>query len=234
MLGDFDLDILVSANPVLGPFLFILYIFLVFFVMLSMFLSVVDQSYNSVREKLEEQGDEREPLEQDVLRFFHEVLSVWQSVSNFIASIICGGSSKRNRKDMASNQIAEGNKEMDRIESNLEKKTSANSVMVSENSSHLQSHKNEGVVEQRYPKTVAASLEARKRQKELLEDAAPVTDALTGAFSQLGHMNSTTKDMLTILESIDDVIMKREMKMKKKIQEQESTTRLDSSLIMGI
>jgi len=83
-LGDFDLDKLIQANYLLGPFLFVLFIFLVFFVVLSMFLSIVDESFDIVRTALEERregrGGELEPLERDLIRFKGEVYSVIAAV----------------------------------------------------------------------------------------------------------------------------------------------------------
>ena len=65
----------VATNYVLGPFLFTLFIFLVFFVVLSMFLSIVDESYDVVRTQLDERKEQGavEPLERDLARFYHEV-----------------------------------------------------------------------------------------------------------------------------------------------------------------
>ena len=53
MLGDFDMDSVTSSNPYLGPFLFVSYIVFVFFVILSMILSIVDAAYSKVKEKFE-------------------------------------------------------------------------------------------------------------------------------------------------------------------------------------
>ncbi|GMH50342.1 hypothetical protein TL16_g00750 [Triparma laevis f. inornata] len=70
-LGDFDMDELRSYNQVLGAFLFVTFIVIMFFVVISMFLAIVDSAYESVREQLLEDGgdaDEMDPLTRDVLR----------------------------------------------------------------------------------------------------------------------------------------------------------------------
>ena len=46
--------------------LFFLFIFIMFFIVLSMFLSIVDGSYNHVREILDEQEDFHDPITQDL------------------------------------------------------------------------------------------------------------------------------------------------------------------------
>ena len=47
-LGDFDYNALDTSNAVMGPILFWIYIFLVFFVLMSMFIALVSESYESV------------------------------------------------------------------------------------------------------------------------------------------------------------------------------------------
>jgi hypothetical protein len=57
----FDVHHLTDASPFLGPFCFSLFIFLVVFVCLSMFLSIINQSFRFVRDNLEhhQNGDEQ-------------------------------------------------------------------------------------------------------------------------------------------------------------------------------
>jgi len=50
ILGDFDVALLNDSNPVLCPLFFFLFAFFVFFVLLSMFLAIITQSYMTIRE----------------------------------------------------------------------------------------------------------------------------------------------------------------------------------------
>ena len=52
ILGDFDFHELEKADYVLGPIYFITYVFLVFFVLLNMFLAIINDTYSVVKEEL--------------------------------------------------------------------------------------------------------------------------------------------------------------------------------------
>nr|XP_014097996.2 polycystic kidney disease 2-like 2 protein [Bactrocera oleae] len=49
ILGDFDYDGIEAANRVLGPIYFLTYIVLVFFILLNMFLAIINDTYSSVK-----------------------------------------------------------------------------------------------------------------------------------------------------------------------------------------
>ncbi|XP_004523517.1 polycystic kidney disease 2-like 2 protein [Ceratitis capitata] len=49
ILGDFDYDGIEAANRVLGPIYFLTYILLVFFILLNMFLAIINDTYSSVK-----------------------------------------------------------------------------------------------------------------------------------------------------------------------------------------
>ena len=53
MLGDFDFLAFVSAHKVLGPAYFIFYIFVVFFILLNMFLAIINDTYSEVKAEME-------------------------------------------------------------------------------------------------------------------------------------------------------------------------------------
>ena len=57
MLGEFTFQELLNVNSYLGPVLFGLYVIIVFFVILSMFLAIVDNAYDNVREEVIALGD---------------------------------------------------------------------------------------------------------------------------------------------------------------------------------
>ncbi|OQV25174.1 Polycystic kidney disease 2-like 1 protein [Hypsibius exemplaris] len=52
ILGDFDFDALYAANRLFGPLFFFMYIFFVFFVLLNMFLAIINDTYSAVKEDL--------------------------------------------------------------------------------------------------------------------------------------------------------------------------------------
>ncbi|KAM4590857.1 polycystin-2-like protein 1 isoform 1-T1 [Odontesthes bonariensis] len=58
ILGDFDYDTIDRANRVLGPIYFVTYVFFVFFVLLNMFLAIINDTYSEVKEELSSQKDE--------------------------------------------------------------------------------------------------------------------------------------------------------------------------------
>ncbi|XP_067619298.1 polycystin-2-like protein 2 [Eurosta solidaginis] len=49
ILGDFDYDSIEAANRVLGPIYFLTYILLVFFILLNMFLAIINDTYSAVK-----------------------------------------------------------------------------------------------------------------------------------------------------------------------------------------
>nr|XP_014341844.1 PREDICTED: polycystic kidney disease 2-like 1 protein isoform X2 [Latimeria chalumnae] len=58
ILGDFDYDAIDDANRVLGPIYFVTYVFFVFFVLLNMFLAIINDTYSEVKEELSNQKNE--------------------------------------------------------------------------------------------------------------------------------------------------------------------------------
>ena len=69
MLGEFTFQELLNVNSYLGPILFGLYVIIVFFVILSMFLAIVDNAYDNVREEVIALGDSYvDPLTQELAK----------------------------------------------------------------------------------------------------------------------------------------------------------------------
>ncbi|XP_037353078.1 polycystic kidney disease 2-like 1 protein [Talpa occidentalis] len=58
ILGDFDYNAIDNANRILGPAYFVTYVFFVFFVLLNMFLAIINDTYSEVKEELARQKDE--------------------------------------------------------------------------------------------------------------------------------------------------------------------------------
>ena len=60
ILGDFNFHELEAANRILGPMYFILYVFFVFFVLLNMFLAIINDTYSEVKADIASQKNEFE------------------------------------------------------------------------------------------------------------------------------------------------------------------------------
>ena len=55
MLGDFDFDAMEQANRVLGPIFFLTYVFFVFFVLLNMFIAIINDTYGEIKMEIASQ-----------------------------------------------------------------------------------------------------------------------------------------------------------------------------------
>ncbi|CAG2101885.1 unnamed protein product [Medioppia subpectinata] len=58
ILGDFDFQALEAANRVLGPIFFLSYIFFVFFVLMNMFLAIINDTYAEVKAEIGVDGED--------------------------------------------------------------------------------------------------------------------------------------------------------------------------------
>eukprot|EP00040_Diaphanoeca_grandis_P020192 m.107400 g.107400 ORF g.107400 m.107400 type:complete len:688 (+) comp27793_c1_seq1:310-2373(+) len=52
ILGDFDFYALQQSHPVFGPIYFVVYVFVVFFILVNVFLAIINDSYINVKDKL--------------------------------------------------------------------------------------------------------------------------------------------------------------------------------------
>jgi len=60
ILGDFDFHAIERADPFLGPLFFLAYVFFVFFVLLNMFLAIINDTYSEVKAEIAAQKNEFE------------------------------------------------------------------------------------------------------------------------------------------------------------------------------
>lgn len=60
ILGDFDFEALEAANRILGPLFFLTYVFFVFFVLLNMFIAIINDTYGEIKEEMQNQKSEIE------------------------------------------------------------------------------------------------------------------------------------------------------------------------------
>lgn len=68
LLGDFQFAELQQANCILGPAYFILYVFFIFFILLNMFLAIINDSYSEVKAEMS-----RHKHEFEMIHFFKKV-----------------------------------------------------------------------------------------------------------------------------------------------------------------
>uniref|UniRef100_H2Y8T2 EF-hand domain-containing protein n=1 Tax=Ciona savignyi TaxID=51511 RepID=H2Y8T2_CIOSA len=73
ILGDFDFHALEAANRVLGPIFFLTYVFFVFFVLLNMFLAIINDTYSEVKAEISMQKSEFE-ISDYIKRGYNKVL----------------------------------------------------------------------------------------------------------------------------------------------------------------
>ncbi|KAK3861331.1 hypothetical protein Pcinc_044496 [Petrolisthes cinctipes] len=60
ILGDFNFHEIEAANRILGPIFFLCYVFFVFFVLLNMFLAIINDTYSEVKNEIANQRNEFE------------------------------------------------------------------------------------------------------------------------------------------------------------------------------
>ncbi|XP_010751587.2 polycystin-2 isoform X2 [Larimichthys crocea] len=60
ILGDFDFSEIEEANPVLGPIYFTTFVFFIFFILMNMFLAIINDTYSEVKADMSQQRSEME------------------------------------------------------------------------------------------------------------------------------------------------------------------------------
>lgn len=95
ILGDFDFHALEQAHFIFGPLYFFLYVFFIFFVLLNMFLAIINDTYSEVKgdESLQESefevGDYFKKVENLLLVFFYVNLFLFILLSNCLITFNC-------------------------------------------------------------------------------------------------------------------------------------------------
>jgi hypothetical protein len=184
MLGDFDIDSLVASNYVLGPFLFTSFVVIIFFVVMSMFLSIVDEAYDRVRAALEEKaGGPPEPLERDIARFVSEVTGRVYGAVEWLTGLKLGPAAGPVKplegpptKDVLAALAAAAGKAPD-----LSSLSEGDRAFA-------------------------------RRREEVASEATSVAKALGAAFAQLGLLGDQQREMAVIMEGIDERLMHRKQK----------------------
>ncbi|XP_055757871.1 polycystic kidney disease 2-like 1 protein [Salvelinus fontinalis] len=101
ILGDFDYDAIERANRVLGPIYFVTYVFFVFFVLLNMFLAIINDTYSEVKEELSSQKDElqiTDIIKQSYMKTFMKLKLKKEKISD-VQEVLRSGSNKLEFKD---------------------------------------------------------------------------------------------------------------------------------------
>ncbi|XP_078479003.1 LOW QUALITY PROTEIN: polycystin-2-like, partial [Lampetra planeri] len=60
ILGDFEFSEIENANPVLGPIYFTTFVFFIFFILMNMFLAIINDTYSEVKADMSQQRSELE------------------------------------------------------------------------------------------------------------------------------------------------------------------------------
>ncbi|KAM9857263.1 polycystin-2 isoform 2-T2 [Aulostomus maculatus] len=60
ILGDFEFSEIENANPVLGPIYFTTFVFFIFFILMNMFLAIINDTYSEVKADMSQQRSEME------------------------------------------------------------------------------------------------------------------------------------------------------------------------------
>ncbi|XP_068614235.1 polycystin-2-like [Brachionichthys hirsutus] len=60
ILGDFEFSEIEEANPVLGPIYFTTFVFFIFFILMNMFLAIINDTYSEVKADMSQQRSEME------------------------------------------------------------------------------------------------------------------------------------------------------------------------------
>ncbi|XP_037621018.1 polycystin-2 isoform X1 [Sebastes umbrosus] len=60
ILGDFEFSEIEEANPVLGPIYFATFVFFIFFILMNMFLAIINDTYSEVKADMSQQRSEME------------------------------------------------------------------------------------------------------------------------------------------------------------------------------
>lgn len=86
ILGDFDFESLEAANRLLGPIFFLTYVFFVFFVLLNMFIAIINDSYGEIKAELASQKSDIE-LGMYLKKGYNKVLNKMNIKQNQILDI---------------------------------------------------------------------------------------------------------------------------------------------------
>ncbi|XP_010792526.1 polycystic kidney disease 2-like 1 protein [Notothenia coriiceps] len=101
ILGDFDYNAIDRANRVLGPIYFVTYVFFVFFVLLNMFLAIINDTYSEVKGELSSQKDElqiTDIIKQSYMKTFTKLKLKKEKISD-VQKAIRSGSGEIEFKD---------------------------------------------------------------------------------------------------------------------------------------
>ena len=88
ILMKFDAHELIDASPFLGPFCFSLFIFLVVFICLSMFISIINESFRFVRDNIKHHQNEDEQIFRFMFRKFRRWIGMLMFFFYFIIEIL--------------------------------------------------------------------------------------------------------------------------------------------------
>ena len=80
MVGKFNFGEIVQASPILGTFMFFIYMVVVFFILLTMFVTIINEAFAAVRDDIHKQSNEHEMVEFVIGRF-----KQWTGINSLVA-----------------------------------------------------------------------------------------------------------------------------------------------------
>ncbi|KAG9344332.1 hypothetical protein JZ751_011001, partial [Albula glossodonta] len=116
ILGDFDYDAIDKANRILGPIYFVTYVFFVFFVLLNMFLAIINDTYSEVKEELSQAKDElqiTDIIKQSYMKTFMKLKLKKEKISDVQKALQSGS------KELEFQDFRESLKEMGHADSEI-------------------------------------------------------------------------------------------------------------------
>ena len=79
ILGDFDFYGLIRANRVVGPIFFVTYVFVVFFILINVFLAIINDSYIDAKADIDNNPDE---MHSEISNYLYEcMMDVWHVIT---------------------------------------------------------------------------------------------------------------------------------------------------------
>uniref|UniRef100_A0A8C2JTG7 Polycystic kidney disease 2-like 1 n=1 Tax=Cyprinus carpio TaxID=7962 RepID=A0A8C2JTG7_CYPCA len=204
ILGDFDYDAIDRANRVLGPIYFFSYVFFVFFVLLNMFLAIINDTYSEVKSELASQKDEfqiADLIKQSYEKTFMKLKLKKEKISD-VQKALDSGSSELQFKD-----FRDALKEMGHADHEI---TATFSRFDQDGNQTLDKQEQERMKQELEEKRDTLNVELRNLENsvESAEDHREKTVPLE-VFQRLVHkVAQLEKDVITILSKLD-VIMEK-------------------------
>ncbi|KAM9364934.1 polycystin-2-like protein 1 [Pholidichthys leucotaenia] len=213
ILGDFDYDAIDRANRVLGPIYFVTYVFFVFFVLLNMFLAIINDTYSEVKEELSSQKDElqfTDIIKQSYMKTFMKLKLKKEKISD-VQKALHSGSGEIEFRD-----FRETLKEMGHADEEI---SAAFSKFDHDGNKILDKHEQEKMKIELEEKKDALSVEINNLgmnyEKELQEKPPVTSSHSTQMFVNREHFLRLARQVLHLESAVADITSRIELIMEK-------------------